>query len=211
MSGPLRVFLAGEGRNELGSRAGHPAYQSNVEAGILEALLARIRRDGWTVVGALQWKHLCKLRARGPSPTEAEQIERLILHAEEAEADIVAFSRDGDDEGVARQEAVVVGVQRARAGLSRPLAVVGEIALPSLEGWILALLGQHGTEDMTPSRARREIEKVGLVLKSTASMVRVVEQCPDLSVVPDDAKGLIRWRDAAQAALAPSPGVPGGS
>ncbi|MGK3963714.1 hypothetical protein WMF38_06005 [Sorangium sp. So ce118] len=211
MSGPLRVFLAGEGRNELGSRAGHPSYQSNVEVGILEALLARIRRDGWTVVGALQWKHLCKLRARGPSPTEAEQIERLILRAEEAEADIVAFSRDGDDEGVARQEAILVGVQRARAGLSKPLAVVGEVALPSLEGWILALLGQRGTEDMTPARARREIENAGLVLKSTASMVRVVERCPDLGEVPDDAKGLIRWRDAAQAALAPSPGSPGES
>jgi hypothetical protein len=40
----LLVFLGGEGRNELGSWAGDPAYQSDDEPGVIKALLQRTRQ-----------------------------------------------------------------------------------------------------------------------------------------------------------------------
>lgn len=203
----LRVFLAGEGRNELGSRAAHPSFQSDKEPGVLGALLTRVRSDGWTIVGALQWKDLPKLKAHGPSPDEAQQVERLILRAEEAGADIVAFSRDADDEKDARRAALHRGIEMARTESRCRIAVIGEVAAPTIEGWILALTGRRSTETMTAVKAQRELQITGIAAKDTAAMVRAIERCSAETIAhpPDDALGLIRWLTAARDALAPTP------
>jgi hypothetical protein len=52
-SGPataIRVFIAGEGRNELGGWAGDPAYRDLSEPGVIEAFLSRTRPTGWRIV-----------------------------------------------------------------------------------------------------------------------------------------------------------------
>ena len=62
----VKVFLCGEGRNELGSRCGHPAYQTDAEPGVLHALLRREERgvaskDGRTMVLVVENADLDKL------------------------------------------------------------------------------------------------------------------------------------------------------
>jgi hypothetical protein len=42
----VQVFLGGEGRNELGSWAGEPAYQHDDEPGVIKALLLRTQPEG---------------------------------------------------------------------------------------------------------------------------------------------------------------------
>jgi hypothetical protein len=199
----IQVFLAGEGRNELGSRAGHPSYHSPAQPGLLESLLHRVREGGWRVVGARSWKDLRKLKASGASarfaPDEATQIARLLLHAEEAGAHVVAFVRDGDDASEVRQRALRAGIEQA----DKALAVVAEVAIPKLEAWVLALRGHPRTETLTSARVEALFAAEGLAAKSTEDMVRVVHECQDLAKVPEDARGLRAWLDAAREALRP--------
>jgi hypothetical protein len=49
----IRVILAGEGKNELGSFAVEAPFRGDTpEPGVVEALLRQIRPDGWQVVDA---------------------------------------------------------------------------------------------------------------------------------------------------------------
>jgi hypothetical protein len=202
MTSPLRVFVCGEGRNELGSRSGAPAFQSDMEPGVIEALLRRARDTGWEIVGALNWKRLPKLRARGPSPDEGQQVARLMLMAQDDyQADVLAYIRDADDEKQPRCDAHRQGKEEG-AALTPSLNVVGEIAAPSIEGWLLAMLGVSKTEEMTVTKATHLLKDRGIREKNTEDMVRVVETCPDLTKVPDDATGLRTWCSGARTALA---------
>jgi hypothetical protein len=54
------VFLGGEGRNELGSWAGDPVFQSDDEPGVIKALLLRTRPNGWKSLGDQVWKRIRK-------------------------------------------------------------------------------------------------------------------------------------------------------
>ncbi len=47
-----RVLLCGEGKSELGSRAGYPVYQSDEQPGVLEELLKHACAAGWEIAGA---------------------------------------------------------------------------------------------------------------------------------------------------------------
>jgi hypothetical protein len=202
MTSPLRVFVCGEGPNELGSRHGAPSFQSDKHPGVLESLLRRARDSGWEIVGAINWRLLPKLRARGPSPDEGQQVARLMLMAQDDyKADVLAYIRDADDEKQHRCDAHRRGKEEG-AELAPSLKVVGEIAAPSIEGWILALLGVRKTEEMTVTKATRLLAEKGIEEKDTAAMVRVVEACPDLTKVPTDAKGLRTWSTGARSALA---------
>ena len=53
----MNVLLAGEGPDELGQWAEHPSYREDPpRLGILEALLRRVRDDGWRVRDGVRWK-----------------------------------------------------------------------------------------------------------------------------------------------------------
>jgi hypothetical protein len=173
-----------------------------MEPGVIEALLRRARDTGWEIVGALNWKRLPKLRARGPSPDEGQQVARLMLMAQDDfKADVLAYIRDADDEKQHRCDAHRRGKEEG-AALAPSLNVVGEIAAPSIEGWILAMLDVRKTEEMTVTKATRLLKDRGIGEKDTKAMARVVETCPDLTKVPNDATGLRTWCAAARSALA---------
>lgn len=56
----VKVFLGGEGPNELGGRVKESMYRDpSPEPGVLEALLRQIN-PGFTVTGALVWKRITK-------------------------------------------------------------------------------------------------------------------------------------------------------
>ena len=72
----LLVFLGGEGRNELGSWASEPAYQSDAEPGVIKALLQRTHPDGWRILGAQVWKRIRKYTDHGRLPAETRSFIR---------------------------------------------------------------------------------------------------------------------------------------
>jgi hypothetical protein len=113
----VRVFLAGEGKTELGRYAlskeyakadheGGPFVRSkkhatvNDEVGVLEALVSRHCRD-LKIVGAELWKtrgtqkKVPKLKVgRGMSGAETQTVRGLALLADEAGAQALVFTRD---------------------------------------------------------------------------------------------------------------------
>jgi hypothetical protein len=192
------VFLGGEGPNELGSRYGDPAYQTGDSPGVIEALLTRIRPDGWTVIGACKWCRIVKLRARGPTPTEAQNVLGLAHEAARSRADVLAFIRDEDDDK-RRPQVIEEAVTTARQAFPS-LAIVGATAVSVLEGWILALLGESRTETLHKAAAQRRMVEKGIKKKNTAAMVKVVASA-DLQTIPKDAASLRGWIDLARAAL----------
>jgi len=193
-----RVFLGGEGQNELGSRCGHPAHQSDDSPGVIAALLARTRPHGWTVIGACKWCDIRKLRARGPTPRDEQNVLGLTFEAARARADVLAFTRDADGDSE-RPRVIEKAVASAQLQFST-VAIVGAAAVPVLEGWILALLGESGTEALGKAAAQRRLAETHVEEKNTRAMVEVVANA-DMQRIPKDAVGLHGWLARVKEAL----------
>lgn len=198
------VFLGGEGRNELGSWAGEPAYQSDDEPGVIKALLLRTRPDGWKILGAQVWKSIRKYTDHGRLPAnrgvirgshEERAVLGLVLDAKERGAKVVAFVRDQDDDPD-RVEIIANAIDRARA-LFSDIQVVGDTAVPVLEAWILALMGETGSESLGKAKAQRILAD-----RSITTTTRMVGEVLSDRPVPEDATGLRSWLAQAKKALA---------
>ena len=190
----IRVFLVGEGESELGSRAGAPAYQSDKHPGVLFTLLSRVQPSGWIVGGAREWKSIRKYQARGAAHEDTHHVLGAALDAREAGCEILAFTRDIDRDP-ARREAIAEGIRRVSSALSSPPDVIGGVAAPALGGWILALLGEKATEEMSPLRAQAMLAAKGMMPGDGAAMVRVAEDA-DLDAVPRTPR---RWASGSPA------------
>ncbi len=90
--------------------------------------------------------------------------------------------------------------QRIPETFAQAPEVIGGVAKPTLEGWILALLGKRATEEASPARAAQALRDEGIAPKDGAAMVRVVRDA-DLAGVPDDAMSLRRWLSRAASVL----------
>lgn len=198
-SAKVKVFLCGEGSNELGSRSGHPAYQSDQRPGVLHALLLRVQATGWEVGGARDWKSIRKFRLGKADHQDTRNVLGAALDARDAGCDVLAFSRDQDRER-ARVAAVETGIQRVPEAFGATPVVIGGVAVPTLEGWILALLGELGTEALSPIRAEAALVAKGVGAKDGDAMTRVVEEA-DLARIPEDAASLSTWVSRAKAVL----------
>src|SRR5258705_10886531 len=95
----LKVFLGGEGNNELGTRWYVPMGD---EPGVVETLLRRVRPSGWRVAAALPWKAIRKYRTGAANQradhADAHNVRGLVLHAYEEACEMLAFLRDVDGE-----------------------------------------------------------------------------------------------------------------
>ncbi len=132
-----KVFLGGEGQNELGSWYRHPAYQDDRWPGVIKSLLRRVQPRGWAVIGATsKWCQIRKYRAKGRTPSEAQNVLGLVLEASLAGAEVLAFIRDADDDKE-RPRVIDEAVTQARE-LFPTVRIVGGTAIPVLEGWLLA-------------------------------------------------------------------------
>jgi hypothetical protein len=198
----ISVFLAGEGRNELGTWARDPTYRSKTadgvpRPGVLESLLRKVRPEGWATRDAILWKHIRKLRVQVPGKADERNVRALILMASEAGCQVAAFSRDTDGHSEVERhvEAAITDHEQHGGGSPR---VVGGTANPKLVAWILALKGEHHSEDR--GHLQERLEKLGVGAKDGPAMVAVVEQA-DLSAVPEDAHSLLRWLARAKVAL----------
>lgn len=196
----VRVLLAGEGPNELGGWFAERQWRREApEPGVLEALLRAVVPDGWEIADARVWSRIRRLRV-GAAHGDERNVFVLGLDAAEADCALLVFSRDRDNDAT-RAEAVRNGKRRIAEELGEPPRVVGEVAVPKLEGWILALMGTRRTESLRPARAESDLEKKGVAPKDTSAMVATVSSA-DLSSVPADAKGLRAWLDSARDAFA---------
>lgn len=194
---PVRVFLSGEGSNELGSHADHLSYRTEHDLGVLHALLKKVEPSGWTVGGARVWKNIRKYRAM-PSAKHLDTHNVLALanDAIEAKCDILAFSRDVDKDPE-REDAIEDGIALIPKTFANAPAVIGGVADPSLEAWILALLGHPGSE---ARNAEATLAAKGIARKDGAAMAEAVAEA-DLSRIPPDAASLLTWLKRAQDVL----------
>ncbi len=192
-----RVYLGGEGRNELGSRCGHPSYRTEDELGVIEALLRAIRSDGWSVAGAREWRTIRKLDAKGPTPNDERNVLALALEAKRSAADTLAFVRDEDDDE-ARPRIIADAVLKAEC-LFPDIKIIGAASVPVLEGWLLAIEGEHRTEQLSKAAAQGRLRERGV--ETTAHMVDIAHRA-DIRRIPADAESLGGWLRLATEALA---------
>lgn len=198
----IRIILAGEGRNELGSCWVEEAFRpERPEPGVLEALLRQVRPDGWQVIGALRWTRLPKLQVGIGRKGEEQNVRRAFHHARKRGCDVLVFSRDRDGPRFAhREEAIERAIAWLLAEEGGP-AVVGAVAIEKLEAWLLAVAGRRRSEELR--RPEDKLEEAGVRSKDTPAMVALVERC-GLAGIPADAASLRRWLARAEAALRPA-------
>jgi hypothetical protein len=202
---PARVWIVGEGNNELGRDDGYGRRRR----GVLEALLARVCAGGWECSGKLPWNAIQKFRAggarlAGPNHGDYLNVLGLVLAAYEDAADAVAFSRDVDSDPD-REEAVVAALAWIRNESGWLIAVIGGVAKPAIEGWILALRALPGTDAMSRARAEAHLAVQQIDFKSTDDYVDLVErvelgESPHFGL-PSGAESLRAWLATAQEVL----------
>jgi hypothetical protein len=166
--------------------------------GVVERLLLGVQPEGWTATGRIEWKHLRKMRAKGPTPREERNVLALVLEAKRGAAHVLAFVRDADGDPE-RAEAIDAALRTAREEFPE-IEVIGAAAVPVLEGWMLALLGESGTERLGKTAAQSKLREKGIPLKDTPAMVKVVTES-SLERVPQDAVGLRGWLSTAREVL----------
>lgn len=194
-----KVWLGGEGPSELGDRD-QPAHTWERE-GALEALLRKVKPEGWEVEGATRWWALKKYdagKARQSSKHADERhVRALALQAEEQGCDAVVFSRDLDSDED-REAAIEAGISWAQGRLA--LRIAGGVAKPALEGWLLALLGESRTDELSRGRVAERLKEHGVVDKKAEDYVALIDQA-DLATGERGSTSLRQWLERASAAL----------
>ena len=190
-----KVFLAGEGVNELGGWYPEAAYRTQ-ELGVIEALARQVAPHGWEVVDAIRWRDIRKLRV-GAKGRGAERKNLLGAHlrAREAGADVLVYTRDRD--GVRDTQAQI---EAAATGITSSPVTAGAVAVEVLEAWLLALTGRSGTERVRPPAAVAELVALAVPAKDTEAMVGHV-RTHGIDKVAPDARSLRAFLDSVRAAL----------
>jgi hypothetical protein len=190
----MKVFLSGEGKDDIGGWATEAPFRGNPpDIGVIEALLRKVTATEITIRAACVWKKIRKYRSGHHAQRETRNVLGLVLEAEELGCDAVVFvrDRDGDPE---RQADIEAGVKQARAGDFAP-AVVGGVAIEEIEAWILALMGEHGSEQHTDPKAVLARQHG---ITGCAEMVNAVQK-RRLEDLPMDATSLRDWLKEATA------------
>lgn len=188
----IRVFLAGEGANELGRWALEERYRGEAAIGCLEALLRAVTTSDWEVGGAVLWRRIRKYRAGEHRRPETRNVIGAALAANELGCRVLAFARDRDG-SKERQRDVEEG--RAKADGIGP-RIIGGVAIESLDAWVLAIRGEARTEKL--DRPKELVRDRGI--ETTADMVGLIES-NGVSRVPDDATSLLDWVAQARSVL----------
>jgi hypothetical protein len=195
----VKVFLGGEGKNDIGTRAQTPMGD---QPGVVEALLRKLRPDGWHVAGAMEWKSIRKYRAGAAKHradhADVHNIEALIERAYEQACEMLVFVRDVDGEPLREAEIRRLLTTLDLGSYPYPLGVAGGIAKPTLEAWILHLHGIANTDALTRAAAERKLGELGITLKSSDAYLAVVEACEPL---PTGDGSLCEWLEQARTLL----------
>lgn len=200
----IRVYLAGEGPNDIGDWQGHSTYRADIPrpGGVIEVLLRKVRDEGWEVVDGVAWQGIRKYK-RGPSvPPEVRNVLGAALMAKESGCDVLAFTRDRDGAKYKqRQLDVEQGIVQAPQHITDCPKIAGGMAIEKLESWLVALSGKKGSEKMRQSHIEKHLAALGVRKKNTADMVRLAKGA-NLERIPQDAASLQLWLRRAREALA---------
>ena len=195
----MKVFLGGEGPNELGGWATEPVHRdSRPWPGVLEALLIRVDPHAFEVINGVTWKQIRKFRAGGAlrgCGGDCRNVLGLALRAREADADVVCFARDRDGDNQ-READFNEGLRQISEKFASVPAVIGGMAIEMLEAWILALCNVSNSESHRHPEV--ELRQQKGIDKDTAAMVQIVEDA-DLTRIPHDANSLWSWIAQARA------------
>jgi hypothetical protein len=192
----MRVFIAGEGPDDIGDWARDPAYHPAHSGGVVESLLRNIHGDGWEIVGGCPWRRIRKFKVgRGLHGDEVRNVLGAAGEAAELGCDLIAFVRDRDGD-LEREVAIEEGIHRATHRGLIP-AIVGGVAIEATDAWILALLGEPNSERLRDPKWQLE-EKHGI---NKAAQKANVAASAHLGNVPGDAKSLRGWINRAREAL----------
>ena len=186
------IAFAGEGPNELGSRARERMYQEDAQPGVLQTLARRIQPEGWHVGLGIVWSRIRKLDSHRRMNAEVRNVLVAALDAREAGCSALVFARDTDGDEDRRRD-IEQGAQQAVESFRAMGA-----AHPRLEAWILALTGETHTEDR--GHIDERLAEAGVDKKDTARMVAVVEAA-DLGAMPEDAHSLRAWLSSVRREL----------
>ncbi len=194
----VKVWLGGEGPSELGTRA-----DGGDEPGVIEALLLKVEPTGWIVDGALRWKHIRKYRAGhaargGDNHEDLHNVLGLALIAWEAGCEVLGFARDVDADN-RRADAVVRGSALASERFPM-LVVIGGVARPAIEGWVLALLGVRDSDAMSRTRALEFLRARAIEEKKASAYVEIVNAA-ELDSLPVGCDSLAGWSSTARTHL----------
>lgn len=203
-----KVYLAGEGNNELGSWARGVPYQDGSTPGVLETLLKKVKDSGWQVVYGKKWKDIHKYKAdenqdEDDLKGDEQSVYRACLEAEENGFNILAFSRDIDG----RQKTHLKRMSDMEKGLSRAqtdfpsIGIIGGCARPTIEGWVLAFSGVRRTETFSKDKANTmlidKLSEKGITSQQTQDLVDFIKLY-DRTGVADDAECLNLWLNKAK-------------
>jgi hypothetical protein len=192
----VRVWVGGEGVGELGRD----------KPGAVEALLRRVRATGWHCEGKTIWSQIRKYRSRGARVRHADYANAcsLALMAFEAGVEIIAFVRDVDSDED-REDAIAEAIRWIEHDSGWPIDVIGGVAKPALEGWILALRGHHDTDEMSRARTRERLDEASIELKSHAHYIEIIEAAslgpPPSFDLPPGTASLQQWLAKAHEVL----------
>jgi hypothetical protein len=197
-----KIFLAGEGPNELGSW--HSEREQRVPGkeylGTIETLLRKVNPAGGQVIDGTRWKNVRKY----PAPScgaEERNVRGAAQMARDAGCDVLAFTRDRDKpENIDRQKDIERGIAAVQDDSKDTLRVIGGMAIERLESWLCALSGKTKSEKLRKTRVEEILREYGVDPKNTETFVKIVEDA-DLNKLPKDAHSLNRWLDAARAVL----------
>jgi len=192
----MRVFLGGEGVDELGRFAHAPAYavqpvrgrEVSKEPGILEALVKRLKKHPIELVGGLTWHRIPKgRRSVGIGPAEVRNVVGLVTDAQDEGCNAVVFVRDRDCDEL-RAADIEDGIRIAQERFP-DVRIVGGSAVEEIEAWLLAMLGERKSESHThPKEELRERHRVSTRHDKT----RIVEEAR-FDQLPEDAASLHQW------------------
>jgi hypothetical protein len=188
----MKVFLAGEGKDELGDWFHHPSYRTGNDApGLIEALLHKLGVDV-QVANGRRWKDIAKYAAGSKRSRENKNVLGAAQEALDLKCEALIFVRDLDGEPSRRAE-IKQGLVEA-AEKFPGLTVCGGVAAQQIEAWILALLGHHGSASHSDSKVALRAHG----LETRAQKIDAVANA-DLARVPPDAESLKEWLDSAAA------------
>lgn len=183
------LFVAGEGAGEIGRWVEMKERRSTSirTDGVLFELYAR-KRSGGVVVDGIAWRLIPKYRAGGHLTEDQKSLKKLVVLAEEAGADVLLWARDSDRDP-RRAKTLTATHHELRGEDGRSLEIVGGVAEPCLEAWIVGLKGLHRTPEKLSVPRLEEIAKENN-LDGEGQMVELVRQCElDTKSVPS----LERW------------------
>lgn len=180
----MKVWLAGEGTNDIGSLA-KDAQTTHEYPGALHELL-RLSCPDAEVIGGSEWRSVPKLRTGSKGAgAEAQTVAGLQLRAEEKNADALVFMRDRDGDRDRQTQ-----IESALANSTFPTA--GVVSVETLEHWICAVSGRSKSERLSGSQVDARLAQLKVKKKSTQSYVAWLSS-RSLQKLPQDAKSLRMW------------------